>query len=177
VVKRPHPAVSAAFLVALGLLAWQRWPRAVEAPAVRPPARVRAEAPLPRIGLDRLEGARAEAAPPSRDVFEFGRTPLPVEARPTPPPPAAGPASAAGVPAATVAAAGPPPLAVRYIGTVEQRGTRVAVLLSDDKKEVLTGREGETVANRLRIVRIGIESVDVQDLGSERVRRLPLKGN
>ena len=64
-----------------------------------------------------------------------------------------------------------------YLSLVSEPGTKVAILLSDDRKEVLTGREGDTVANRLRIVRIGIESVEVQDLGSDRVRRIPLKGN
>jgi hypothetical protein len=46
-----------------------------------------------------------------------------------------------------------------------------------DDEEVLTGQVGELVANRFRIVEIGIESVDIQDVGSERVRRIPLKGN
>jgi len=70
-----------------------------------------------------------------------------------------------------------PPFGVKYVGSVERGGLRVAVLLSDDRKEILTGREGDVVANRLRIVRIGYESVEVQDVGSDRPRRIALKGN
>ena len=46
-----------------------------------------------------------------------------------------------------------------------------------DRKEVLTGQVGEVVANRYRIVKIGLESVDVQEVGSDQVQRIPLKGN
>jgi hypothetical protein len=46
-----------------------------------------------------------------------------------------------------------------------------------DKKEILTGQAGEVVGNRLKIVKIGLESVDVQDIGGGGVRRIPLRGN
>jgi hypothetical protein len=72
----------------------------------------------------------------------------------------------------------PPPLNVKFIGSVEdkRRGLKVAVLLTD-RQEILTGKAGETVANRLKIVTIGLESIDVQDVGASAVRRIPLKGN
>ena len=139
-----------------------------------------AEPSLPRIALERLkraEGQPGAEAVPARDVFRFGHpmaeaaTPGPVSVTAAPALPVdVGPATAP--PSPTL-----PPFGVKYIGTLEQRGTRIAVLLSDDKKEVLTGREGDTVANRIRIVRIGLESVEVQDVGSDRIRRIPLKGN
>jgi hypothetical protein len=65
---------------------------------------------------------------------------------------------------------------VKYIGAMEQRGMRVAVLMTD-KQEVLLGQVGEVVANRFKIVKIGYESIDIQDLGSERTRRIAFKGN
>jgi hypothetical protein len=66
---------------------------------------------------------------------------------------------------------------VKYIGSVEaRRGPKVAFFLTD-QKEVLSGQVGETVMNRFKIVRIGLESVDVQELASGQVRRLPLRGN
>ena len=72
----------------------------------------------------------------------------------------------------------PPPLNVKFIGSVEEKrsGLKVAVLLTD-RQEILTGKPGEVVANRLKIVGIGLESVDVQDVGGSGVRRIPLKGN
>jgi hypothetical protein len=53
---------------------------------------------------------------------------------------------------------------------------RVAVLLTD-RNEVLTGQAGEVLANRYRIARIGFESVDLEEVGTGQVRRLPLRGN
>jgi len=91
----------------------------------------------------------------------------------TPPP---GPA---GGPGAESALATPslPPLKLTYIGSVENKaGVKVAVLLTD-RREVLTGQAGQVVANRYRIARIGLESVDLEDVGSGQSRRIPLKGN
>ena len=45
------------------------------------------------------------------------------------------------------------------------------------RREVLTGQAGETVANRYRIARIGLESVDLEDVASGQSRRIPLRGN
>jgi hypothetical protein len=71
----------------------------------------------------------------------------------------------------------PPPLNVKYIGALEdKRGLKVAMFLNE-RKEVLTGQPGQLVGNRFRVVRIGLESVDIQELGSEQTRRIPLKGN
>jgi hypothetical protein len=79
--------------------------------------------------------------------------------------------------AAAPTPAPPPPLNLKYIGAVENsQGLKVAVLMTD-RKEVLTGRPGDLVANRYRIVQIGLESVDIQEVGTERVRRVPLRSN
>ncbi len=143
-------------------------PGATRAPKV-------AEGQLPRIGLDRLQKPHGGIEVGKRDIFDFGPPP------PTPPPPPRPPTP---VPtpvvedAAAALAAAAPPINVKYIGTLadDERGIKVAVLLND-RKEVLTGGVGEVVANRFRIVSIGLESVDLQDMGSNRVQRIPLKGN
>ena len=130
---------------------------------------------LPRIGLDRLRKPHGGIEVGKRDIFDFGPPP------PTPPPPPRPPTP---VPtpvvedAAAAMAAAAPPINVKYIGSMadDERGVKVAVLLND-RKEVLTGGVGEVVANRFRIVSIGLESVDLQDMGSNRVQRIPLKGN
>jgi hypothetical protein len=41
----------------------------------------------------------------------------------------------------------------------------------------MSGQVGQTVMNRFRVVRIGFESVDVEEVGSGQVRRIPLRGN
>jgi hypothetical protein len=66
---------------------------------------------------------------------------------------------------------------LKYIGNLESKqGLKVAVLMTD-RREVLTGQVGELLANRFRIVKIGLESVDIQELADGRVRRIPLRGN
>lgn len=154
--------------------------RASAAPAAAKRPEAGAAAELPRIGLERvLEGGRSARAG-KRDIFAFG--PPPTQARPPGPPPTAAPppSLAAGPPPPPVSTGPPPPppLSVKFIGSVEdkRRGLKVAVLLTD-RQEILTGKAGDVVANRLRIVSIGLESVDVQDVGASGVRRIPLKGN
>jgi hypothetical protein len=66
---------------------------------------------------------------------------------------------------------------LKFIGSVgNEAGVKVAVLVTE-RNEVLTGQAGQVVANRYRIERIGIESVDLEDVGTGQSRRLPLKGN
>jgi hypothetical protein len=68
-------------------------------------------------------------------------------------------------------------LNVKYIGNLENpEGLKVAVLLTD-RRELLWGQVGDVLANRFRIVKIGLESVDIQETGSEHIRRIPLRGN
>jgi hypothetical protein len=64
---------------------------------------------------------------------------------------------------------------LKYIGSVENgRGARVAVLLTD-RNELLTGQAGEVVANRYKIAKIGLESVDIEEVGTGQVKRIPLR--
>jgi hypothetical protein len=146
--------------------------------------RVEAAAPLPpvpRIGLDRLDQPIGVDAAGERDLFAYGGRagappePLPTVIVPTPPP-AATASTAPGDLAANEGPAALPPLNLRFIGSVESaRGVKVAILVTD-RREVLTGQAGEVVANRYRIARIGLESVDLEDVGTGQSRRIPLRG-
>ena len=130
---------------------------------------------IPRIDLDRLPHERPEREGSKRDIFAFGPpptlppTPWPRDPSPTP------------VTEATPFVPTPPPvprlppLNVKFIGSVENgQGARVAVLLTD-KNEILTGQAGEVLANRYRIAKIGFESVDLEEVGTGQVKRIPLK--
>ena len=182
-------------VAALGLVVWLAGrpagrapePRAAAAPAAAEAPRKGAAtagaagAGLPEIGLARATGGGRSGRAGRRDIFAFG--PAPTQPPPPGPPPTAAPpptAVAAGPPPAPVPTGPPPPppLNVKFIGSVEEKrsGLKVAVLLTD-RQEILTGKPGEVVANRLKIVSIGLESVDVQDVGGSGVRRIPLKGN
>ncbi len=178
------PAVAVAALLSVGWAVFRETtPAAVPtAPAATTGARpgVKREPDVPRIDLARLERPRPDSGIGKRDLFDFA-TPPP----PPPPPPGSSVARAqaeedAATPPPVVAPPTPPPLPpmnLKYIGAFEGRkGLKVAVLMTDHK-EVLTAQAGEVVANRYRVVRIGLESVDVQEVGSEHVRRIPLKGN
>jgi hypothetical protein len=132
--------------------------------------------PIPRIDLARLDAKRPENPAGRRDLFDYGAAPA-LEAAQTqaPPPPVpvnSAPAVASGPVTPTL-----PPLNLKYIGSVENAaGVKVAVLLTD-RRELLTGQAGQVVANRYRISRIGLESVDLEDLNSGQARRIPLRGN
>ncbi len=179
-VNRRRWAVSAAVVAAAAAVGWivlrDSGPVAGRtAAAEEPRAGGRREPEVPRIDLARLDRERPASGVGRRDLFDFGApelVPMP-SLVPTPPPVEAAPM------APVVTAPTPPPLPalnVKYIGAVEgKRGLKVAVLMTD-RKEILTGQAGEVVANRIKIVRIGLESVDVQEVGSDQVRRIPLKG-
>jgi hypothetical protein len=136
---------------------------------------------VPRIDLARLTAPRPQTRLGERDLFSFAETPgaaaaarddeeddSPEVAMATPPPQ---PVDIAPTPTPL------PPLNVKFIGALESKaGLKVAVLMTE-RREVLTGQTGEVVANRFRIVKIGFESVDIQELGSDQVRRIPLRGN
>ena len=69
---------------------------------------------------------------------------------------------------------------MKYAGFVEKTGAdgakaKYAIFL--DGNEILAGAEGETVANRFRVVEIGLESVTVAAAGSETTERIPLQSN
>jgi hypothetical protein len=128
------------------------------------------EPDVPRIDLNRLEAPRGKLGAGRRDLFDFG-------VPPTPPPTPVPVTVPTPVPTPVVPTPTPlPPLTVRYVGAIEdKRGLKVAVFLTD-KEEVLTGQAGQLVGNRFRIVRIGLESVDIQEVGSDQTRRIPLGG-
>jgi len=147
--------------------------------------RPQAESPslpaVPRIDLARIDAPRGEDSAGRRDLFAFGKAAGPEEDAPPPPVVAPPPPGAPGAPGNEVATLpvtpSLPPLNLKYIGSVENKaGVKVAVLVTD-RREVLTGQAGQVVANRYRIARIGLESVDLEDVGSGQSRRIPLKGN
>jgi hypothetical protein len=138
---------------------------------------------VPRIDLARIEAPPPEVEIGRRDLFSFGapRRPAGVEESSattpiaTPPPRTA--ASPAGGTTAGAGGSGLPAMNLRFIGSVgNERGVKVAVLVTE-RNEVLTGQPGDVIANRYRIEKIGIESVDLQDVGTGQSRRIPLKGD
>ncbi len=138
---------------------------------------------VPRIDLARLDAPRGTVEAGNRNLFGFGAAPVADEPQEPPPVIVATPPPAPAVPPGmTLGSDGSltpslPPLNLKYVGSVENsHGVKVAVLVTD-RREVLTGQAGQVVANRYRIARIGLESVDLEDVGSGQSRRVPLKGD
>ena len=128
-------------------------------------ARTAEKQPAAEIDLSALESARPEPEESSRDPFRF-------KPRPAPPPSAAiikqqQQQAAAAEQAARGPVEPPPPprIPLKYIGEMADpvnAGKRVAIL--SDTRGVYHGREGEVVDGRYRIVRIGVESIELSYL-------------
>src|SRR5262245_27506581 len=122
------------------------WP--VDDTPERAALRLEAGTEVPSVGLDRLGGAVAAAAPPSRDLFKFGsdsRADL-------------SPVKAPVIPLAPTPEATPPPVAdptptpwpalnISLIGIVDNgEGQKVASFVKDGDT-VLVGQPGQVVGN------------------------------
>ena len=114
-----------------------------------------------QVNLDALNTDRPEPVASDRNPFRFKPKP------PPPPPPLPPPNTAnktAGNPSDTgpVEPPPPPPILLKYIGLVshdDPKVGRVAVL--SDSRGVYYGREGEIIEGRYRILKIGVESIDL----------------
>lgn len=127
--------------------------------APRQPPAAAAPAPL-GVHLDALTGERPKPEATERNLFRFKpkAPPQPPPASARPAPPAASPVSPAGPP-------GPPPLApitLKFIGVVEApaHGEKIAIL-SDGRNAPFYGKEGAIIEGRYRILKIGVESVEI----------------
>jgi hypothetical protein len=124
--------------------------------------------------LAKLQGVAFTSG--GRNPFKFGPPPgkpeplkgpepkiaLPpvAEVKPPPPPPAAAPP--------------PPPIALKYYGFSSPPGTGGKTAFFLDGEDILVAKEGETVKRRYRVVRIGVNSVVMEDTDSKRQQTLPL---
>lgn len=71
---------------------------------------------------------------------------------------------------------------MNYAGFLEKTNpdgekARYAIFISRDGTEIFAGAEGETVANRFKVVEIGLESVTVSAPESGVTQRIPLAIN
>lgn len=125
--------------------------------------------PVPEVNLAALKGVRPEPAAAGRDLFREKppppppRPPAPVVVAPKPDPNAPPPPPPP-----------PPPITLKFIGLVQAKGGTVAVFT--DGKDVFYGREGEVIEGRYRIIRIGVESVEMSYVDGRGRQRIPLTG-
>lgn len=133
----------------------------------------------PTLHLELLAKLR-EAAPEEggRNLFQFSAAPPPPPqtktAKLSMPEPVVMPQSRPGGPAEPASAPPPPPIPLRYFGGSKPRanGKRTAFFLDGDN--ILMASEGEVLQRRYRVVRIGDNSVVLEDTQLKREQSLPL---
>jgi len=110
------------------------------------------------VKLEELKASRPEPVEAGRNPFRF--KPRAAPARPAPVGPS-DPNATSGGPATPPLPQGPPPIALKFIGLVDApaQGGKLAVL--SDGRSVFHGHEGEIIEGRYKIVRIGVESIEM----------------
>ncbi|MBI3264614.1 MAG: hypothetical protein HYZ58_15930 [Acidobacteria bacterium] len=181
-------AVGVVVGLALVALIWlyqsnQGTPGEAGAPKVAPTRGGEAQTPppaptssVPRVDLRRLDAPRRQPEKTRRNPFRFeGARQASGAPSPSSPLPTAGPGMIPR-PSQPPTPIGPPPIPLKFIGIVEaaQRGAKVAVL--SDGRDVFYGREGDVVDGRYRIVRIGVESIELEYLDGRGRQTIRLNG-
>jgi hypothetical protein len=122
------------------------------------PANAMATVAAPDVRLEALDRHPEPASGNHRNPFEFGARPAPEAARTEPgrlpPPPVSNPAPTAVVP--TV-----PPIGLKFIGVVQATEQSQTYAVLRDDRGVYHGREGDIIEGRYRILKIGVESIEL----------------
>jgi hypothetical protein len=126
----------------------------------------------PDVHLDALEAERPTPVETRRDLFRF---------KPKAPPPSkaaeSGPVAAApAVPAPPPGPPPPPPIPYKFVGLVEGQAKRIAVL-SDGRSAPVYGREGDIIEGRFRILKIGVESIEMEYIDGRGRQTIRLSGS
>jgi hypothetical protein len=129
----------------------------------------------PDVHLDALDSERPKPVDAERNLFSFKpkAAPLAPAAGNGPgvaPPPVVAPTPPAG-------SAPLPPIPLKFIGTVNREGKPTIAVLSDGQGLPLYGVEGGIVAGRYRILRIGVESIEMSYLDGRGRQTIRLTGS
>ena len=181
--NRQREIVLAALAVVLiGTAVWLTRSSAPEAaitntpPATTPPLgqAARDKRTLTEVDLQGLEKPRPEPEDSDRNPFAFKPKPPP-----PPPPQPVRPINPVPSDIGPVQPPPPPPIPLKFIGVADSGRNgqvgRVAVL-SDGRGAVIYGREGETIDGRYRILKIGVESIDLAYLDGRGRQTIRLTG-
>jgi hypothetical protein len=152
------------------------WSADQPAPARQQAAPAKASAaqgggPVADVRLDLLTATGGDAATVSRNPFRFQQRAVPAVRR------AAAPRPEFTAPPVPTGPPPPPPITLRFIGLIEAppRTGRVA-LLSDGRGGLMSGREGDTVDGRYRMLRVGLDSIEMAYLDGRGRQTIRLSG-
>lgn len=126
----------------------------------------------PDVHLQALEQERPKPVDePQRDLFRFKP-----KAPPRPPAPVRQAAGAQGS-APPAGPQAPAPIPMRFIGLVEAQDHAKKIAILSDGQGIYRGQEGDIIEGRYRILRIGIESVDMAYLDGRGRQTIRLSGS
>jgi hypothetical protein len=145
------------------------------------PSARRTQAPVdapPDVALEALRAPRPEPADAERNPFRF-------EPKAPPPPPpgermAVGPRAATGAgpgPDMPAGPIGPPPIPLKFIGVVEEPALHRRIAALSDGRFTYYGTEGDIIEGRYRIVKIGIESIEMVHVDGRGPQTIRLSGS
>ena len=121
----------------------------------------------PTPACEHVAGSRGAARRPAgrqdRAAAGRGTQPVPVPAEATAPavPRAARPGRDSGGSGGAGWPPPPPPIPLKFVGIVQAPDQKLAVLADSSTKDVFYGREGDIIDGRYRILRIGVESIEM----------------
>jgi hypothetical protein len=183
--ERGRQAVAAVLLVVLAVVLYRAWgPGGADATAGGAGAasngRGRATASraadatrtAPDVHIRALDEERPKPVSSARNLFRFKPKPPP-----PPPPSIVAPVARPGTTAPS-GPAPPPPIALKFIGIVEapSQQKRIAALV-DPTGHAFEGGEGDVVAGQYRILRIGVESIEMSYLDGRGRQTIRLNGS
>jgi len=171
-------------VVVLGFAIYRLWPTtsAAESPSsnkaggATPRQQQATAAPAaPGVNLEALDSERPKPEAAERNLFRFRPKP------PPPPPPSVAPPVAAVSPPVQPGPAPPPPvppITLKFIGLVEAptQQQKIAVL-SDGRNAPFLGKEGDIIEGRIRILKIGVESIELAYLDGRGRQTIRLTGS
>jgi len=170
-------------LLAVTLVAavYVQWPRTAGQPRAASTARGTARPAAgttaitaPDVHLEELDATRTKPAEVERNLFKFKPRPAP--------PPAPVPVAVAPPPAPVVPSGPPPPpplppIALKFIGVIETSNAQKVAILSDGRGAPVYGKEGDTVLGQYKILRIGVESIEMAYLDGRGRQTIRLSGS
>jgi hypothetical protein len=151
-------------VVLVALVGYRMWPDEPAVPVASQPASRQPSGAAPTVAPDDLKVRLGDLAAKRPDPGEVERNPFrfrPPPAPPAPPPQAFKPLENVLPPKPTGPVVEPIPL--KFMGTVEGPGIKLAAL-TDCKGFTYSGREGETIDGRYKLVRIQVETIVMEYL-------------
>lgn len=170
---RQQLLVLGALVAVLGAVGWYMYaPSTAEPTAVaskeksstkRGAAAANPRTTAPDVHLEALDAKATELEATNRNPFRFRPKPAPPPPPPAviaPPPPVA--------PAPVVSGPPPPPplppITLKFVGSLKSPSGQLVAMLVDGQGHSMNGREGDVIEGRYRIIRIGVESIEMSYL-------------